>query len=172
MNLQNNIYAKNKKPAIKRYTRQLKKHIIELASQEKMPTLPEIVDKLKCDNAKAELVFKSIKIKRAQLASTLGTMLPGMHQTGKEGFLYLIENLAFDGWVKCGMTTDCTNRLRSYNGYDPMSGFSFIITKEVTDRRKAEILLLHNVSLQATVRNGEWFKVDKNICIEIFNKIL
>lgn len=167
MNLQDNIYSRNKKPTLKQ-TKYLKKSIVELSSQEKMPTLVEIIEKV---NAKAELIFKSIKIKRAQLASFMKTTLPGMHRTGKEGFLYLIKNPTFDGWVKCGMTVNCGDRLKSYNGYDPVSRFSFIATKEVEDRRKAETLLLHSVSMKANLRNGEWFKIDESVCLEIFNKI-
>jgi hypothetical protein len=115
--------------------------------------------------------LKSVKVKRKQLASSIASTLPGMKRTGKEGFVYLIKNSAFDGWVKCGMTVDCGDRLKSYNGYDPLSRFSFIATKPVDDRRNAEKQLLKMVATFADITNGEWFRIDERHCLEIFNKI-
>jgi hypothetical protein len=171
MNFENTVYAKPKKAALKRMTKHLKQCLMELSTKDKLPTIQEIIEKVGCDNAKAELILKSVKVKRKQQSSLLGTTLPGMHSTGKEGFIYLIKNSVFDGWVKCGMTVDCGDRLKSYNGYDPLSRFSFIATKEVEDRRHAEKILLNSVSMAANFSNGEWFKIDESICLEIFNKI-
>lgn len=154
-----------------RITPFVRKAIHELASQERMPTLVEVMIRLGCDNAKAENIFKSIKIKRKILSGLTGTMLPGMHRTGKEGFIYLVQNPAFEGWVKCGMTVDCGDRLKSYNGYDPICRFSFITTKRVENRRQAETQLLKEVSFKSSLQNGEWFKIDESLCIEIFDQI-
>ncbi len=154
-----------------RITPFVRKAIVELASQEKMPSLVDVINRLKCDNKKAELIFKSIKAKRKLLSGLSGTTLPGMHRTGKEGFIYLIKNPAYEGWIKCGMTVDCGDRLKSYNGYDPTCRFSFIATKRVDDRRKAERLLLKEAKSKADLQNGEWFKLDEETCLEIFDKI-
>jgi hypothetical protein len=168
--LQNSIYAYDKKKKLI-LTKRVKQAIVVLASQIKTPTLVDVVTKLQCDNAKAELILKSVKAKRKQLSEVTGTFLPGMQRTGKEGFIYLVKNPAYPGWIKCGMATDCGSRLKSYNGYDPIGGFSFIATQQVVDRRKAERQLLHDVSMKACLQNGEWFKIDESICIEIFNEI-
>lgn len=168
--LENSIYARDKKSKLV-LSKHARKMLVELASGEKAPTIDEITQRMGCDNLKAEKLLKAIKIKRRQLADITGTKLPGMQQTGKEGFIYLIRNPVYPGWIKCGMATCCRSRLKSYNGYDPTGGFSFIAQKSVNDRRRSEKQLLQEVALKADIQNGEWFKISENICLEIFNKI-
>jgi hypothetical protein len=93
-------------------------------------------------------------------------------QTGKTcGVIYLIEHEMFNGWVKCGMTTNMISRLVAYNCSDPLKRFKAIVQKEVNDRRKAETLLIHNLSMTAAIQSGEWFKIDRKEALAIFNAI-
>lgn len=169
--LHESIYAKDKKKVVKRLSKHAKQGILKLSAQIETPTLEQVIQEIGCDLEKSKLILKSIKAKRLQLSKELQGTLPGMRKTEKEGFVYLIKNPMYEGWVKCGMTIDCRDRLKSYNGYDPTCRFSFIATKPVVDRRKAERQLLHEVSMKASLQNGEWFKIDESDCIEIFNKI-
>lgn len=167
----NSIYLRSKRKCDLILTKRARQLIVKLASQVEKPTLDQVINQIGCDLEKSKLIFASIKTKRSQLAKELQGTLPGIRKTPNQGFIYLITNPAFCGWVKCGMTTDCANRLKSYNGYDPRNEFSFAATKPVIDRRKAERSLLQEIALQADLRNGEWFKIDIAKCLAIFEKI-
>lgn len=89
----------------------------------------------------------------------------------KEGFVYLISNDAFPGWIKAGMTIDYENRLVQYNVYDPTSGYKMHTVKWVSNRREKENLLLSELTNKAVSCKGEWFCIDKMIAMEIFTTI-
>lgn len=86
----------------------------------------------------------------------------------REGFVYLIVNRRYPEWIKAGMTVDYEKRLSVYNQYDPESSFEFVIVKWVNDRRLLETILLEQLSTIAETRNGEWFKIDKEKALSIF----
>jgi hypothetical protein len=89
----------------------------------------------------------------------------------KEGFVYLISNDAFPGWVKAGMTIDYENRLSQYNVYDPVNGYKMHTVKWVNNRRDKESLLLNAIEDRSQSRKGEWFFIDKEQAITIFMTI-
>ena len=86
----------------------------------------------------------------------------------KEGFVYLVENPAYPNWIKAGMSIDYEQRLSNYNRYDPECKFVIIGVKWVNDRRFIEKILLDRLADVSFGRKGEWFKVDKNIALSIF----
>ncbi len=89
----------------------------------------------------------------------------------KEGFIYLISNSAFPGWIKAGMTIDYENRLSQYNMYDPINGYRMHTIKWVTDRRNKENLLLSNLKDNSTFHKGEWFYIEENEAIKILTAL-
>ncbi len=89
----------------------------------------------------------------------------------KDGFIYLIENKHFPGWVKCGMTMDYVDRLATYNVCDPTNSFKYIDIRYTQNRRLSENLLIEKLSNTNPERNGEWFKIEKEYVINIFNNI-
>lgn len=86
------------------------------------------------------------------------------------GVLYLIENSSFEGWIKCGMTTNMNSRLNCYNSYDPLKRFVVVDSKEVPNIRRNEELLIHNLKMRAEIQNGEWFRISKSDAIKIFQE--
>lgn len=72
----------------------------------------------------------------------------------KEGFIYMISNPAFPGFLKIGMTTDVHNRLSAYQTYDPLKRYKIEMYKFVEDRRAYESSLLGEFG--DAVSNGEW----------------
>ena len=46
-----------------------------------------------------------------------------------------------------------------------------ITEKDVNDRRRCEAILKHNLKMTASLSNGEWFRIDKDVALEIFNAI-
>jgi len=86
----------------------------------------------------------------------------------KEGFIYLIENPAWPGMIKAGMTIDYETRLISYNVSDPFDTFKYISIKWVEDRKSAEIELLKKLVSKSSYNKGEWFRIDKEIALSLF----
>lgn len=127
-------------------------------------TATKVKNAFTCDIVKAKLIMKEISRRRKQQ----GISKP----VEKDGFVYLIENEAFPGWVKGGMTTDLKTRLDSYNQYDPLKRFKVVASKEVISRRKAETWLLHEMKMKADLVNGEWFRIDKNVAQRLFENII
>lgn len=77
----------------------------------------------------------------------------------EEGFVYLLSNPVWNGWVKIGMTTDYESRLSTYNMYDPTSSYSFIDIKWTNDRKYAEKHLKNVFLIHSDAVKGEWFKI-------------
>ena len=85
--------------------------------------------------------------------------IEGEQTTIKEGFVYLISNPNWNGWIKAGMTTDYESRISTYNIYDPTHSFSYIDIKWSSDRKYAENHLLNVLSIHSRERKGEWFRI-------------
>ncbi len=86
-----------------------------------------------------------------------------------EGFVYLVKNDAFPGWIKAGMTIDYEDRLNTYNLYTPSENFQMLSIKWVADRRICETILLEELSKVAEITKGEWFKINESLALRIFN---
>lgn len=86
----------------------------------------------------------------------------------KEGFVYLLENLAYPGWIKVGMTIDYEKRLIVYNmPNDPHRAYTFIKIDWATDRRIRETELLEKFKDKAVLTKGEWFKISKDLALAL-----
>jgi len=86
-----------------------------------------------------------------------------------EGFVYLLVNPSFPGWIKVGMTIDYEKRLRAYNiPNDPHQAFTFITVKWTHDRRSHEKELLGRFAGVADRSNGEWFKIEVDKALSLF----
>lgn len=85
----------------------------------------------------------------------------------QEGFIYLVTNPWFQGWVKAGMTIDYELRLGAYNTSDPLTSFDYVRLAWTPNRRAAESELLTALGQAADERRGEWFRMPlpKSVCI-------
>lgn len=86
----------------------------------------------------------------------------------KEGFVYLIENASYQGWVKVGMAFDYEKRLRVYNQYDPEQRFAITGLRWVADRRAEESKILLQMEKVASKKSGEWFRIDSDLSLNVF----
>ena len=84
-------------------------------------------------------------------------LIPGKTRL-EEGFLYIIQNPIYPGWVKIGSTIDLNRRLQSYQTCDPFQSFEIVYSEYCTNRKDVEIKV-HNM-LAKHRGNGEWFKID------------
>ena len=76
-----------------------------------------------------------------------------------EGYVYIINNPCWDGWIKVGMAIDAEDRCKQYQTSSPFRDFKLCYSKHFEDRKAAEQSAhdkLNNISIK---REGEWFKV-------------
>lgn len=118
-------------------------------------------------------MFTKVKELRREYATFVGNgvKVEGLRDSKGKGFIYLVVNDLFTGWVKAGMTVNIETRLRAYNNGDPLKRYFVLQYKEVPDRRKSETLLKYNLSQRANDISGEWFKLDQDLAIQLFKDI-
>jgi len=81
----------------------------------------------------------------------------------KAGYLYIITNAAFPGWVKVGTTWNLTERLHTYQTGDPFRGYKLQYSLHHPSFREAEKKIKEAMKHFALEIRGEWFRVDLNI---------
>lgn len=86
----------------------------------------------------------------------------------QEGFVYLITNPSWNGWIKAGMTIDYQSRLNTYNINDPYGNYNYLSLKWVENRRQSEQLLLETLTTSSINRKGEWFQISEDEATKIF----
>jgi hypothetical protein len=77
----------------------------------------------------------------------------------KEGYVYLITNPAWTGWVKCGKAVDAEDRLRSYNTSAPHRDYKIGFSVFSKNRHAAESRAHRLLKKAARAAKNEWFKI-------------
>jgi hypothetical protein len=77
----------------------------------------------------------------------------------KRGFVYIITNPAYPGYVKIGKALDVLSRLSSYQTYSPRRDYVLEDYKFFSNRKAAEDLMKKLLSGEQGDAEGEWFKV-------------
>lgn len=90
---------------------------------------------------------KSTKARELRYANKLAAMSfvkykKSHNKLNGEGFLYIIENPAWKGLYKIGVSHDPLTRLRSYQTYSPYRDYKLLHYSFFTDTRKVESRLL------------------------------
>ena len=89
----------------------------------------------------------------------------------KEGYVYVISNKAWPGWVKIGMAVDVDERLNSFQTSSPHRDFILEHSVASSDRRKSE-KEAHTRALPLAVDSkGEWFKLSVEQAITILDNL-
>lgn len=122
---------------------------------------------------KAERMLNEVKKLRKKMSEITGLEdgISGIRNSKGDGIIYLVENEMYPGWIKCGMTVNMSNRLNSYNCYDPLKRFRIITEKSVSNRRKSEAFLKRELESVSSLSNGEWFRIEKEQALKIFNNV-
>ena len=92
--------------------------------------------------------------------------LKGYEKT-PEGYVYIIINPSFDGWLKIGMAIDAEDRCNGYQTSSPHRDYKLLYARRFNDRRKAETRTMTKLKKVVKEHNGEWFKTDRNTAQEI-----
>lgn len=75
-----------------------------------------------------------------------------------EGYIYIITNKSFPGWVKIGVTEDIESRLRTYQTSSPHRDYKVEYYIKHPNYVEAEKQIQHNLQHFATDRKNEWFR--------------
>lgn len=86
------------------------------------------------------------------------------------GFVYLIVNPRFPGWVKVGQTKNVEARLRQYNTGDPWRAYRVLVAVPTVNRRHAEWLAHTRLKRLGYDRRSEWFDCAPAVAERVINK--
>lgn len=129
----------------------------------------------KYNHFSTEKVFKMLEIikkTRKEFAVLLDLKdIEGIRNSNEFGHIYLVINENIPGWIKCGMTSNIIGRLHTYNCGDPLNRYKILIEKIVSNKGKSEKLLMYELGLYAFEKQGEWFRINEDEALKIFEKI-
>ena len=77
----------------------------------------------------------------------------------KEGYVYMVTNPAFPGWIKVGTAVNTRDRLSGYQTSDPHRGYKMVFAISVADRFPAERDAHFKLTSLSAETRGEWFRV-------------
>lgn len=106
-----------------------------------------------------------------QRAADIRAATLAMYNSCREGYVYLIANPAWEGWVKCGMAVDADDRCSGYNTGTPFRDYEVIHKLFCQDRFEAEKEAHLRLDAFATDRRGEWFEIDSQDAIDLVESL-
>lgn len=78
----------------------------------------------------------------------------------KSGYLYIITNPAYPGWVKVGTTGNLKQRLHTYQTGDPFRKYHLEYSLHHPMFREAEVKIKEVMQHFALEIKGEWYRID------------
>lgn len=93
------------------------------------------------------------------------------YEKSTEGYVYLITNPAWKGWVKVGMAIDANDRCNQYQTSSPMRDYKLVYSKYFQYRRVAEAQAHKLCAKKTTENNNEWFKINIKDAINLIESI-
>lgn len=89
----------------------------------------------------------------------------------KEGYIYVITNLAWPEWVKIGMAVDADDRCNGYQTSSPFRDYSLEHVVVSNNRRVSEAQAHKAAAKIAEEQRGEWFKISIEQAKDVLNKL-
>lgn len=93
------------------------------------------------------------------------------YEKSSEGYVYVITNPCWKGWIKVGMAIDAEDRCKQYQTSSPFRDYALRFKKYFDDRRSAEQQAHKKIKNICKDNNGEWFKVSISEAKEIIQSI-
>jgi len=90
----------------------------------------------------------------------------------KAGYIYVVTNPDFPGFVKIGIARNIKDRLRTYQTSAPRRNYKVEHKVFHPDCRKGEKLAHEKLKMFALSRRREWFEVNLQIAINTLNDTL
>tara|TARA_R110002012_G_scaffold270690_1_gene455073 strand:- start:601 stop:1119 length:519 start_codon:yes stop_codon:yes gene_type:complete len=89
----------------------------------------------------------------------------------KRGYVYLIKNPAWSGWLKVGMAVDAEDRCNNYQTGSPYRDYELLFKKYFKNKNAAESKAHAIFERKSKKFNGEWFKINLTKAINIIEEI-
>lgn len=89
-----------------------------------------------------------------------------------KGFIYLVTNPAWPGWVKCGMAVDPLDRVNSFQTASPFRDFELLVYEQVNDRRSAESRAHKLLKKYSSGQRNEWFQIEPHTASYLLDFLL
>lgn len=105
----------------------------------------------------------------SDLMEDIGYAMLPKQSPRSDGYIYVITNAAWEGYVKVGRAVDPFDRLRSLQTSDPYRQFVLEDFVYVADRKASEAIV-HNKLAQWRVA-GEWFFCSVNRAVAAVNEV-
>ena len=93
------------------------------------------------------------------------------YEKSSEGYVYVITNPCWKGWIKVGMAIDAEDRCKQYQTSSPFRDYTLKFKKYFDNRRSAEQQAHKKIRNISKDNNGEWFKVSISEAKEIIQAI-
>ena len=93
------------------------------------------------------------------------------YATTTEGYVYIINNPCWKGWIKVGMAIDAEDRCNGYQTSSPLRDYKLCYSKFFEDRKEAEKIAHSLLKKEAEDNKGEWFKIKQDKAIGIINTL-
>lgn len=129
------------------------KRRVENRSKQEAPRLPSDVPS----------VVRDVRTRHQAELNKLQNTTTGV----KEGFVYILRNPAWEGWVKIGSAVDPFDRARSYQTGSPHRDY-VLVGYAYSDDRKSLERTLHKAGHEFRGQ-GEWFKLDPQSAISFIS---
>ena|ERR1035437_7333733 len=82
----------------------------------------------------------------------------------KGGYLYIVVNDAFPGFVKIGITTNLKERMHLYQTCDPHRGYKLVYSLHHPKYKEAEKKIHEAIKPFAKSIKNEWVEIDLSMC--------
>jgi hypothetical protein len=93
------------------------------------------------------------------------------YEKSNEGYVYVITNPCWKGWIKVGMAIDAEDRCKQYQTSSPFRDYALKFKKYFDNRRSAEQQAHKKIKNICKDNNGEWFKVSISEAKQIIQSI-
>ena len=90
----------------------------------------------------------------------------------KSGYIYVITNPDFPGFVKVGIAKNIKSRLGSYQTSSPRRNYKIEHKIFHPDCRQGERLAHEKLKMFALSRRNEWFEISLHMAISIIDELL
>jgi len=87
------------------------------------------------------------------------------------GFVYIISNPAWPGWIKVGSAIDYEARLRMFQTSSPLRDYRLEYVLFFKDRLQAERQIHGLLASCRSSVDGEWFSVDWMACVDLMYSV-
>jgi len=84
-----------------------------------------------------------------------------------EGYVYVMINPAWEGWVKVGMAVDPSDRCSSFQTSSPYRDYKIYYSKKFKNKSQSETIAHDLLRQESTESCKEWFKLPKTKAVNI-----